>query len=182
MNLLAFAASHRADSINLALLEQAASYIGVAHHDIAMTLEPFSSFDLPLYNDVDRLEKGMSPAADRLRDLFAAADAVVIASPEYNWSVPAHLKNLLDWMSCYRPVPFENKPVFLMSASPSERGGVLGLSHLKTVLEALDALPYPFMMLLGHAPGSLQDEAKITQLHAQLDAFIGYAKRLASPF
>ena len=65
--------------------------------------------DLPLYN-FDIQEKGFPAPVDRLRNELLAADALLFASPEYNWSVSAPLKNAIDWLSRYKPaVPFETK-------------------------------------------------------------------------
>jgi NAD(P)H-dependent FMN reductase len=178
MKILAFAASHREDSINLTLLETALAHLKQAHPSLTVQHEPFAACDLPLFNDAYRLEEGMPSHADALATLFQHADALMIAMPEYNWSVPAALKNLLDWLSCYRPVPVAGKPVFLMCATPSSRGGVMGLSHLKTILEGMGALPYPTMMTLGHAPASLEDPNKQQQLRSQLEDFISYAVRM----
>jgi chromate reductase, NAD(P)H dehydrogenase (quinone) len=178
MKMLAFAASHRTDSLNAALLNAAVTYLQTAHTEAEITTHPFDFFDLPMFNDAVRLVSGMPPHADALAEAFRNTDALLIASPEYNWSIPAGLKNLLDWLSCYRPVPLSKKPVFLMCATPSERGGVVGLGHLKTTLEGMGALPYPAMMTLGRAPASLDDPKKQQQLQTQLDNFMAYATRL----
>jgi chromate reductase, NAD(P)H dehydrogenase (quinone) len=178
MKLLAFAASHRKDSINVALLETALAYLREAYPTLTLHHEPFETFDLPLFNDAYRLQEGMPAHADTLAATFREADALMIAMPEYNWSIPAALKNLLDWLSCYRPVPMAGTPVFLMCATPSERGGIVGLSHLKTTLEGMGALPYPTMMTLGRALTSLEDPKKKQQLHSQLEDFLSYAARM----
>lgn len=180
MKLLAFAASHRKDSINLTLLEAALAHLKQTTANLSLQHLPFDACDLPLFNDAYRLEEGMPPHADALAEMFGEAHALIIAMPEYNWSVPAALKNLLDWLSCYRPVPVAGMPIFLMCATPSERGGVMGLSHLKTTLEGMGALPYPTMMTLGRAPASLEEPKKRQQLHSQLDDFMEYVVRIGN--
>src|SRR5689334_10450349 len=72
--------------------------------------------DLPIYN-FDLQEKGFPPAATRLRDEILAADALLFASPEYNWSVSTPLKNVIDWMSRFQPQPFHGKPAAVFSAT-----------------------------------------------------------------
>ena len=183
MKILAFAASHRPASLNRQLLNVAVAYTKHSHPTLAIETQPFDFFDLPLFNDAVREESGMPPHADTICAMFAASDALVIAAPEYNWSIPAGLKNILDWISCYRPVPLQGKAAFLMCATPSERGGMLGLTHLKTTLEGLGTFVYPTMFGLGQTHISLQEGAireakKRQQLHDQLDGFVGYAKAL----
>src|SRR5882757_4109764 len=65
--------------------------------------------ELPIYN-FDVQEKGFPAPATKLRDEILAADALLFASPEYNWTVGAPLKNAIDWMSRFQPQPFNNKP------------------------------------------------------------------------
>jgi chromate reductase, NAD(P)H dehydrogenase (quinone) len=182
MKMLAFAASHRTNSLNRQLLEVAAACATHAGHDVS--LQNFSFFDLPLFNDAWREQDGMPPHTEAIRSAFLDADALLIASPEYNWSVPAALKNMLDWISCFRPVPLQGVPVFLMCATPSERGGMSGLVHLKTTLEALGALVYPSMFGLGRAGAVLQqgamDATKQAQLQTHVNAFLAYAEKLTA--
>src|SRR3989442_978196 len=72
--------------------------------------------ELPIYN-FDVQEKGFPAPATKLRDEILAADALLFASPEYNWSVGAPLKNAIDWMSRFQPQPFNNKPAAVFSCS-----------------------------------------------------------------
>src|SRR6266496_2530852 len=65
--------------------------------------------DLPIYN-FDVQEKGFPAPVTKLRDEILAADALLFASPEYNWSVGAPLKNAIDWMSRFQPQPFNDEP------------------------------------------------------------------------
>src|SRR5918996_6197007 len=75
----------------------------------------------------------------------------MIASPEYNASMPGVLKNLIDWTSRIRPQPFNGKQGFLLSASPSMAGGNRGLWSLRIPLEHLGARVYPDMFSLAQA-------------------------------
>jgi NAD(P)H-dependent FMN reductase len=147
MNLHLIAASHRADSVNRKLLLHAGEVMAelgaqLHHHH-------YGAFDLPLYNDAMRLEHGLPEEVIAAADLLLPADAFMFAVPEYNWSYPASLKNIIDWFSCMDSQPLRGKPVFLMCATPSERGGMLGLSHVKTVLEHMGMWVYPLMFGLG---------------------------------
>ncbi len=184
MRVLAFAASHRAESLNRQLLNIAASRLE-KQNDIDLSVIEYSALETPVFNQ-DQVEKeGLPATADRIHDVFDAADALLIASPEYNWSVPGSLKNLVDWLSLYTPSPIAGKPIFLMCATPSERGGVVGLSHLKTVLESIEALVFPKTFGLGNAATMLSDDAianetKALQLATMLDAFADYCRQLTA--
>src|SRR5580765_5193872 len=92
--------------------------------------------DLPIYN-FDVQEKGFPASVTRLRDEILAADALLFASPEYNWSVGAPLKNAIDWMSRFQPQPFQNKPAALFSATTGPLGGSRGQYHLRSILVQL---------------------------------------------
>src|SRR6478672_6601344 len=100
--------------------------------------------------DVER-EQGIPPGAKELCRRLKAADAFIIASPEYNASLPGVLKNIIDWTSRFRPQPFNGKQAFLMSASPSMAGGNRGLWSLRIPLEHLGARVYPDMFSLAQS-------------------------------
>ncbi len=85
--------------------------------------------ELPIYN-FDVQEKGFPAAATRLREEILAADALLFASPEYNWSVGSPLKNAIDWMSRFQPQPFNNKPAAVFSCTTGLVGGSRGQYHL----------------------------------------------------
>jgi len=86
-----------------------------------------------------------------LRRRLIAADAFIIAAPEYNGSMPGILKNAIDWVSRFRPQPWSRKHGLLMSASPSMAGGNRGLWALRVPLEHLGADVYPDMFSLARA-------------------------------
>lgn len=102
-------------------------------------VEVFGSLgDLPLYNhDIEALGTPVAVAA--LAAEVAAADAVVIVTPEYNRSVPGALKNALDWLSRLSEEPLQKKPVAIQSASPGPLGGTRAQEHLRQILAAVDA-------------------------------------------
>jgi NAD(P)H-dependent FMN reductase len=86
-----------------------------------------------------------------VRCLVEANDAFVIASPEYNASMPGLLKNAIDWVSGHRPQPFNERHGLLLSASPSMVGGNRGLWALRVPLEHLGARVFPDMFSLAQA-------------------------------
>jgi chromate reductase len=141
VRVLGIAGSLRRKSYNRSLLAAAAELAPTS-----MSIETFDLADVPLYNgDLDTDEARPEPVR-RLRDAVAAADAVLIASPEYNHSVPGVLQNALDWAS--RPggrSPFAGKPVAIMGTSPGPVGTARGQQVLKLVVLSLLAhlIPHP---------------------------------------
>lgn len=138
---LVFSASLRTGSLNTRLVLLAAQVIekqgGVV--DYAEMRE----FDSPSYNQDVELDNGFPPGAEGFRQRLLANDAFVISSPEYNASMPGLLKNAIDWVSRFRPQPFNERHALLMSASPSMVGGNRSLWSLRIPLEHLGARVFP---------------------------------------
>jgi chromate reductase len=95
--------------------------------------------EIPPYNEDVRTEQGYPPAVARLRETIRAADALLIVSPEYNYSIPGVLKNAIDWVSRPPQQPLADKPVATMGASPGAFGTVRMQPHLRFVLASLGA-------------------------------------------
>lgn len=157
--ILVFSSSLRRDSYNTKLAKLAAEVIeknkGIA--DYAM----MSEFDAPSYNQ-DVEDQGIKPEGiTELRNRLLANDAYIIASPEYNGSVPGHLKNVIDWVSRFRPQPFNERHGLLMSASPSMVGGNRALWALRVPLEHLGSRVFPDMFSLAMAHKAFNEESKI---------------------
>src|SRR4029079_17470809 len=89
--------------------------------------------------------------ANTLHQRLQASDAFIISSPEYNGSMPGLLKNTIDWVSRFRPQPFNQLHALLMSASPSMAGGNRGLWSLRIPLEHLGSRIFPDMFSLAMA-------------------------------
>jgi chromate reductase len=182
MQVLVLGASLRARSYNVALARLASRELAAfgAEVDIAQ----FGEFDAPSYNqdtlDASGFPSGASTFSSRLR----SADAFVIASPEYTFSVPGPLKNLIDWSSQDRPIAWTGKPGLLLSASVSSVGGQRGLWALRIPLEALGAHLFPEMFSLPNADerfdgaGELIDLEYADNLRALVRAFARFADRL----
>ncbi len=180
---LGFCGSLRQKSYNMIALKTAGELMPAG-----MKLEITRYDDLPMYN-YDLQEKGFPAAATRLRDEILAADALLFASPEYNWSVGAPLKNVIDWMSRFQPQPFANKPTALFSATTGPMGGSRGQYDLRRILAGLGAhwlaKPEVFIgMAAGKfADGKLTDETTRKFLTDEMVAFadwIGRVKRLVA--
>jgi chromate reductase, NAD(P)H dehydrogenase (quinone) len=118
---LVFSASLRRDSYNTRLASLAASIL--EEKGAGVDRASMRDFECPFYDQDVEATQGIPEGAARLRDCLLAADAYCIASPEYNASMPAVLKNSIDWVSRFRPQPLKGKRGLVMSASPSMVGG-----------------------------------------------------------
>jgi NAD(P)H-dependent FMN reductase len=143
VRVLAFAGSARRGSLNKRLVAVAAEAARAAGG--AVTVIDLNDFDMPVYHGDLEAAEGLPAAARRLREVYMAHDAFLIAAPENNASVPAALKNAIDWVS--RPhagqnglMPYQGKVAGLLAASPGALGGLRGLQHLRAVLQSLGVL------------------------------------------
>lgn len=159
LRVLVFAASLRSGSLNQRLADLAAAV--VEEHGAVADRAAMADFDCPSYNGDVEKEAGVPAGAQRFRDRLVAADAFVIASPEYNASMPGCLKNAIDWVSRIRPQPFNGRQGLLLSASPSMAGGNRGLWSLRVPLEHLGARMYPDMFSLAQAHQAFDDAGRI---------------------
>lgn len=172
VHFLVFSASLRADSLNSRLARLAAATIEAegGNVDLASMVE----FDTPSYDGDLEASKGSPPGAEEFRRRMELADALVVASPEYNASMPGVLKNLIDWVSRFRPQPFNERHGLLMSASPSMAGGNRGLWALRVPFEHLGARIYPDMFSLAQAHRGFDEAGRIAnpQLHERFETNI----------
>jgi chromate reductase len=135
VNILGFAGSLRKGSFNKALLREAAKSVPAG-----AKLEIFDLEGIPPFNQ--DLEQPMPDKVKEFKAKIRSADAILIATPEYNYSIPGILKNAIDCAS--RPHgdnPFEGKPVAIMSASIGILGGARAQYHLRQVFVFLDMHP-----------------------------------------
>ena len=130
----AFAGSLRKNSYNRALLD-ASTLLAPA----GMTVAPMSIHDLPLFNgDVE--DEGPPLSVTRLNLTVADSDGLIIFTPEYNGSIPAVTKNVVDWLSrenCDDESPLYGKPIAIASATPGNRAGRLAREQLSNVMASL---------------------------------------------
>jgi NAD(P)H-dependent FMN reductase len=120
-----------------------------------------ADFECPPYDLDTELTKGLPAGAQALHDKLVATDGFMISSPEYNASMSGVLKNTIDWVSRFRPQPFNGKQAFLMAASPSMTGGKIGLWALRQPLEHLGARVYPDMFALAQAHHGFDSSGRI---------------------
>jgi len=162
LRILVFSASLRQDSLNSKLAKIAAGVIekNGAKADFAN----MSEFDCPSFNQDFELKGSPPSQAEEFRKRILANDAFVIASPEYNASMPGHLKNAVDWVSRFRPQPFNERHGLLMSASPSMAGGNRALWSLRIPFEHLGARIFPDMFSLAVAHKAFSPEGNIADV------------------
>ena len=146
MNILGISGSFRQASFNTSLLNAIQARLPT---DWSMTITVPHGF--PIYNE--ELRPDWPEAAQTLVQQVRDADAVIIATPEYNHSIPGGLKNALDWVSRFPEQPFKDKCVGIVGASSGRLGTVRAQAHLRQCLQCLDArvLTKP-EVLVGFAP------------------------------
>ena len=159
LKILVFSASLRKDSLNTKLAKLAVKAIekngGIADY------ASMSEFDCPSMNQDLEVNNFQPPGAEEFRKRILANDAFIISSPEYNGSMPGLIKNVIDWVSRFRPQPFNEHHALLMSASPSMAGGNRALWSLRMPLEHLGTRVYPNMFSLAMAHKAFTPEGTI---------------------
>jgi chromate reductase, NAD(P)H dehydrogenase (quinone) len=173
---LGIAGSLRGESYNRRLLQAA-----VETAPSEMTLALYDRLAaVPLFDeDLERTTEGGPEPVRHLRAEVAAADALLIATPEYNWSIPGVLKNAIDWLS--RPAPDEvlaGKPIAVIGASAGQWGTRLAQSHLRQVLAATESVVMPAPALfIRQAERAFDVNGKLVDASAQ-DALAALLRRL----
>ena len=152
ISVLGFAGSLRQGSYNRMALRTA-----VELQPAEMQIETFDIAPIPVYNEDIRVQ-GFPPVVEQFREKIRAADALLMVTPEYNYSVPGVLKNAIDWASRPPDQPFNEKPVAIMGAA----GGILGTAraqyHLRQCCVFLNMHPIN------------KPEVMIAQAHTRFDA------------
>lgn len=161
LRVFVLAGSSREDSVNTRLASLVAAQ--VERSGAVVDLAGIGDFAMPPYDGDAETADGPPVGAATLRERLLAAQALVIASPEYNASVPGVVKNAIDWVSRFRPQPFKDKQTLLVSASPSMIGGNRGLWALRIPLEHLGARVYPDMFSLASAHTAFGDQGDLTE-------------------
>jgi chromate reductase, NAD(P)H dehydrogenase (quinone) len=160
IRVLGLSGSLRQASYNTALLRAAQELAPEG-----TTIEIYDLSSIPMYNDDVRLA-GYPDEVVRFRDAIRDADAVLIASPEYNRSVPGVLKNAIDWASRRPDQPFAGKPLAIVGVSNGALGAAFANHHLRQIFVFMDArmVNGPEVMVGGakdkfDAAGNLVDDA-----------------------
>lgn len=127
--ILAFSGSSSSKSINQKVVHATATMF-----DIPVTVIDIRDYPLPIYSSDEEEANGFPENATKLRALFSDHSGFLISSPEYNGSMPAIFKNVIDWISRMEGKIFQEKPVLLLSTSPGAMGGNTNLENLATTL------------------------------------------------
>ncbi|HQW38397.1 MAG TPA: NAD(P)H-dependent oxidoreductase [Usitatibacteraceae bacterium] len=168
--ILVFAGSARRDSLNKKLAREAARLAREAGAEA--TFVDLDDYPIPLFHGDLEAAEGMPENARKLRALFLAHDALLVASPENNSSVTALLKNTIDWLS--RDLgegrgddsglaPWRGKVAGLMAASPGAFGGVRGLPHLRQVLATLGVTVLGTQVAVPRAHEAFGDDGRLVE-------------------
>ena len=156
---LVFSASMRKDSLNTALAKLVKD--SIERQGGQVDYATMQEFDCPSYNGDSETVGGNPDGAVEFNKRITSSDALVISSPEYNGSMPGLIKNAVDWVSRFRPQPFNEKQILLLSASPSMVGGNRGVLALRVPLEHLGGRVFPNMFSLAMAHKAFTQEGKI---------------------
>ncbi|MEO5915764.1 MAG: NAD(P)H-dependent oxidoreductase [Luteolibacter sp.] len=180
--ILVFGGSLRAESYNQKLATIAANAARAAGAEV--TLIALRDFRMPLFDEDLEKEEGMPETASRLKGLFSENDGLIIASPEYNSTITAALKNAIDWVS-RATAPDEpplsvlkGKSAAILSASPGGYGGARSLTQLRPFLENIgisvlaDQVSIPKAYEAFDADGNLADAAQADAVKALAAALV----------
>ncbi len=179
VRILGFAGSLRSGSYNKALLRAASQMV-----PDGAELETFDLDGIPLFNQ--DLENEPAPKLREFKEKIAAADAILIVTPEYNYSIPGVLKNAIDAASRpYGTNPFEGKPVAIMGASIGRLGTARAQYHLRQCCVFLNMYPInqPEVMVsfaekAFDTDGRLTDQIALDLIRQLLESLVAWAKRL----
>jgi chromate reductase len=157
LKVLGICGSLRKKSLNMAALRAASELLPPG-----MSLHITSIADLPMYNQ-DVLDAGMPEPVKRFRTEVAQADGVLIASPEYNFSVTPPLKNAIDWASRPPDQVWQDKPIAIFSAAPGPLGGARVQYDLRRILGQIWGLVLPRPeVFIGLAPSKFDADLRLT--------------------
>jgi chromate reductase len=179
VTILGFAGSLRKNSYNKAILRAA---VELAPKDAI--IEIFDLEEIPPFNQ--DLETQMPEKVKEFKAKIRAADAILIATPEYNYSIPGVLKNAIDWASRpYADNSFEGKPVAVMSASTGMLGGARAQYHLRQTFVFLNMYPVNRPeVIVTFAPQKIDENGRVTDETTRkfivelLESLVAWTRRL----
>ncbi len=168
--ILVFAGSTRTGSFNKQLALAAHRLVQEAGAEA--TYLDLRDLQLPLYDGDLEAAEGLPAGARRFKELLKSHDGFLIASPEYNSSVTAVLKNAIDWASRSEGdegslVAFSGKVAALVSASPGALGGLRGLVHLRSILGNIQVLVIPQQLAVSQAHAAFGEDGNLVDARQQ---------------
>lgn len=164
VKVLAFSGSTRKDSFNKKLLGEAVN-IAREMGDKVKVID-LKDYSMPFYDGDLEEKQGMPSKAKQLRQLMIQSQVILIASPEYNGSLPALLKNAIDWASRSEEGgssrdAFKGKKFAIMSASPGPTGGARGLAHLRAIIEDVGGTVIPQQVVVPDAYNAFDEQGHL---------------------
>jgi len=182
IKILAFAGSSRKQSFNKKLLAIAAQ--GAEEAGAQVTIVNLEDFDMPIFCEDLEAEKGMHAGGQKFKELLIEHDGFLIASPEYNSSYSALLKNSIDWASRQvgeeKPLQaYRGKVAAIMASSPGALGGMRVLVTLRMLMENLGTMVLPTQKAVGKA-GDVFDENGQMHNEKQQQGIKNLAKELVT--
>jgi NAD(P)H-dependent FMN reductase len=184
ITIIGISGSLRSGSFNTALLRAAASMMP---EDSELRIESIAG--IPLYNGDDEAARGVPDVVARLKDAIAAADGLLLVTPEYNNSLPGVAKNAIDWLS--RPPSdiarvFRGKPVAIAGASPGGFGTILSQNAWLAVFRTLGAQVWSGgRLLVSRAGNAIDNKGEITDAATResigkfIDGFVAHLRERA---
>jgi chromate reductase len=180
IHILGISGSLRAKSLNTAALRAAKEMLP---EGVTMDIADLSA--IPMYNDDILQQQGFPPSVVALREQIKSADALMLAMPEYNYSLPAVLKNAIDWASRPPEHPLNEKPVAILGASAGFYGTARSQYHLRQVCVFTNMHPLnkPEIMITQaqnkfDAEGKLVDQATRDLLGQMVLSLVAWTRRL----
>lgn len=163
VRILAVAGSFRKQSLNRKLLANGVAALrkmGVEVDELDL-----NELNIPIYSQDIEDNEGFPPGVQEFKRRIQAADGLLFASPEYNYSVPGGFKNALDWASRGTPDVLRGKVAALLSASPGGFGGIRMNAHLRQVMRALGVLPIHEQVTLSRAHEAFNEDGTLKSAH-----------------
>ena len=154
------AASTRSESYNKKLLNLA--IWGARDAGAEVTVLNLEDYIVPLYEDYLEKRDGVPGKIIELKEIFIENHGFIFSMPEYNYSLPASFKNVIDWLTRSdnhknTTLCFQNKVCALLSASSEFHGGIRGLSHLRSILENLNTFVMPEQICISDAENAFDE-------------------------
>lgn len=187
LNLLFFSGSSRQNSLNKKLILAAEKSLD--KNQINLTIIDLADYDIPLYNGDFEDANGIPADVKKLKAIFDAQDGILIASPEYNGTYSALLKNTVDWLTRNKAdglTAFRGKVIALCATSPGPRGALGGLTPLRMLMGGIGSFVIPTQMALGNGgnafgeDGNLVDEKNQTMLNGMLNELVETATSISN--
>lgn len=160
MKIIAFAGALRKGSVSKQLVQEAARLLREVH-DIRADYADLKDYPFPVYDSDIEQTIGIPDTIAELGARIAGANALVIASPEYNGGISSVLKTLVDWLSRIKPSPLAGKFALLLSASPGGSGGMPGLWHTRVPLEAPGVHVFPHMVAVPRSQSAFDEQGML---------------------